>query len=106
MSDAPAAAQLFETEGDRSDGNPSIDKTKNTFEDEDAVREPTSRGSDPRRRLFVLLDEPDSSVLAQVISIVIMLMIFASSCSFVMETTSTVRDDPELKHRLHILETV
>ena len=57
-----------------------------------------------QRRIFVMLDEPDSGLAAQVISGVVMVMIFASSVSFVMESTQTVRSDPELKGNLHLLE--
>ena len=57
-----------------------------------------------QRTIFVMLDEPDSGLAAKCISVVIMAMIFASSVSFVMETTEMVRADPVLKNKLHILE--
>ncbi len=97
--------ETFETE---EDGIPTIDTLKETFEDEPASaddddREPRrERGTNPRRSLFILLDEPDSSALARVISVVLMLMIFSSSVSFVMETTDPVQNDPDLKEKLHV----
>jgi hypothetical protein len=115
MSDAPVEAlNFFE--------NPSIDTDKETFEDEayeesssppniDVQKEtfevsdggsPRERGSNPRQNLFVLLEEPDSSALARVISVVLMLMIFASSVSFVIETTDPVQSDPPLRKKLNV----
>jgi voltage-gated potassium channel len=59
-----------------------------------------------QRRIFITLDEPDSGLAARLISSAIMLMIFASSVSFVMETTPTVRSDPDLQSNLRLLENV
>ena len=59
-----------------------------------------------QRRIFVMLDEPDSGLAARVISSAIMVMIFASSASFVMESTETVRSNPELRSNLRLLENV
>lgn len=123
MTDAPADAvnfveasidtrqETFDREDSISSGepdaNPTIDTLKNTFDMDsiDVQNDGTpqrARGSSPRSALFVLLDEPDSSALARVISMVLMLMIFASSVSFVMETTEPVQSDEGLKNKLHV----
>ena len=84
---------------------PIIDVAKETFDISDDGSDPEreqQRGSNPRRSLFVLLDEPDSSALARVTSSVLMLMIFASSVSFVIETTDPVQNDPQLKQKLGV----
>jgi len=59
-----------------------------------------------RRKVFLTLDEPDYSILSRVISTTIMLMIFASSTSFVMETTSGIRSNDDLLDQLHLLENI
>ena len=59
-----------------------------------------------RRKVFLTLDEPDYSILSRVISTTIMLMIFASSTSFVMETTAGIRSDQDLLDQLHLLENI
>ena len=87
----------FENEDDNI---PTIDILKETFEDDESPER--ARSPNPRRSLFILLDEPDSSALARVISVVLMLMIFSSSVSFVMETTDPVQNDPLLKGKLHV----
>ena len=120
MTDAPpGSANFFESENGNIDTGkasfeddggsgavPAIDTLKATFEDEEDARPspkgPKTEGSDPRRDLYVLLDEPDSSHLAQAISLVVMLMIFASSVAFVLESTETVQSDPVLKKKMHV----
>lgn len=100
-----AEREAFETEED-SPSIPTIDMMKDTFEDEltlnDGQDQPNSPRTSPRRSLFILLDEPDSSPLARAISVMLMLMIFASSVSFVMETTESVQNEPALKKKLHV----
>jgi hypothetical protein len=119
MTDAPpGSANFFESENGNIDTGkasfeddggsgavPAIDTLKATFDGEDARPSPNgpkTEGSDPRHDLYVLLDEPDSSHLAQAISLVVMLMIFASSVAFVMESTETVKSDPVLKKKMHV----
>lgn len=119
MTDAPpGSANFFESENGNIDTGkasfeddggsgavPAIDTLKATFDGEDArpsAKGPKTEGSDPRHDLYVLLDEPDSSHLAQAISLVVMLMIFASSVAFVMESTETVKSDPVLKKKMHV----
>lgn len=107
---------------DADDAIPTIDVLKQTFDQDtpragdgsklaasdrmlmssDSTAGPAGRGSNPRRDLFVLLDEPDSSALAKVISVVVMLMILASSVSFVLETTEPIQSEPGLQKKLHV----
>jgi voltage-gated potassium channel len=70
------------------------------------VTSPTSTPPTLQRRIFVALDEPDSGVIAKVTSSTIMLLIFASSVSFVVESMAAVRADPELRGDLKLLEEV
>ena len=47
--------------------------------------------------IYLLMDEPDSSYLARLISVIIILMIAVSSFSFVIESLPVVKDDPSCR---------
>ena len=50
------------------------------------------RGPGVRERVFRLLDDPDSSLPAKIISIFVMILILLGTVAFVAETVPSVRD--------------
>ena len=82
--------------------------------DDDGDRSPASpasprppaaqRGPGVRERIFRLLDDPDSSLPAKIISIFVMVLILLGTVAFVAETEPSVRD--AWLDELHLLETV
>ena len=79
--------------------------------DDDGEKSPASprppaaqRGPGVRERIFRLLDDPDSSLPAKIISIFVMILILLGTVAFVAETVPSVRD--AWLDELHLLETV
>jgi len=66
----------------------------------------TDEDSSIRQTLFVVLDEPDSGLVARLISVVMMLLILWSSTSLVIETVKEVKEKTELVTLLHIMEVI
>ena len=65
-----------------------------------------STGVTLQRRLFVLLDEPDSSPLAALIGFGILMMIFLSSLCFVAETTEWAKSQESVQDVMYAVEIV
>jgi hypothetical protein len=63
-----------------------------------------AHGINWRQTVFLLLDEPESSVLATVISGGVLVLIIVSTITFVAETTPYVRDDPDMHALIQLLE--
>ena len=61
-------------------------------------------GKSWRETLFVILDEPDSGILARIASIIILVLIVASSVSIVIETMRFVRISDKWQADLKMLE--
>lgn len=59
-----------------------------------------------RTTIFVLLDEPESGIVARIISLVMMVFILMSSVSLVIETVQSVKDDQGWVDMLHALEVI
>lgn len=64
-----------------------------------------ARGENVRQTIFMLLDEPESGLLATIISSGILALIFASSTCFVVETVETVKQNAEAVEIMHAIET-
>lgn len=65
-----------------------------------------SAPGDPGKTLFILLDEPESSKGAKLISIYMQLLIFLSSVIFICETLEAIRADPGTLSTFHTVEWV
>ena len=61
-------------------------------------------GSNVRQTIFMLLDEPESGLLATIISLGVLFLIVASSTCFVVETMESVRANPEMVDIMHTIE--
>ena len=61
-------------------------------------------GDNVRQTIFMLLDEPESGLLATVVSLGVLVLIVASSTCFVVETMASVREDPEMVQIMHTIE--
>lgn len=59
-----------------------------------------------RTNVFILFAEPDSSVLARIVGLVMMVFILASSVSLVIETIESVKSDAAWVTMLHLFEIV
>jgi len=64
-----------------------------------------ARGENTRQTIFMLLDEPESGLLATTISFVVLLLIIASSTCFVVETVETVKANDRAVEIMHMIET-
>ena len=62
-------------------------------------------GTNSRQTLFLLLNEPESSIFATIVSTFILLLIIIGSITFVAETHPDVRDDNDLMVMIHNIET-
>lgn len=63
------------------------------------------RGENPRQTIFMLLDEPESGLLATIISFVVLLLIIASSTCFIMESMASVQEHERAVKMMHVVET-
>ena len=63
-----------------------------------------ARGENPRQTIFMLLDEPESGVLATVISFGVLVLIVASSACFIMESMASVQQHEQTMEMMHAIE--
>ena len=61
-------------------------------------------GINARQTIFMLLDESESSILATIISIGVLVLIVASSSCFILETLPWVRAEPSYVEKMHAVE--
>lgn len=61
-------------------------------------------GENRRQTIFMLLDEPESGLLATIISFGILVLIVASSTCFVVETMESVKQNTEAVEIMHLIE--
>lgn len=61
-------------------------------------------GINVRQTIFMLLDESESSILATIISIGVLVLIVASSSCFILETLPWVRAEPSYVEKMHAVE--
>ena len=74
-----------------------------TFDDTDRQ---TQRKATLQRRIFIVFDEPDSSLAASLIGGIILILIFASSVSFCVETVPWARERPAVMDLLSTTEVI
>jgi hypothetical protein len=77
-----------------------------TFEDDSDDNGEQPRSATLQRRIFVLFDEPDSSIPAAILAAIIMLMIMASTVSFCAETTPWAKERPWVMDLMYRTEVV